>query len=227
MGYKENVRGAGSQYTQVEQEFQEEAADMDVVDSIRDVESIEIRETGPKIVREEAELAAIELHKASEIEQEVREHTGIKENPLPPHPDGHKKDGKDGRDDAFGKSYTRVRKTKPSQAPVSYIRTMPLRTPEERDVEEIEVYFACCGYYVPFLVRSDASQQEIETLGSDYFKGNFCLIDFSPRFQDFVIGSKPCSAKTEKMLPGWFANEETRRMRNGSYSGKSYRIAIL
>jgi hypothetical protein len=180
MGYKENVRGARSQYTEVKREFQEEAGSMEVVDSIQDTEVIETGESGPMVVREVAEITGIELHRASEIEQEVGHRTGISEMPVPPHSDRLKKDGKDGRDDAFGRSYTRVRKTKPNPAPVSYIKTIPLRTPEERDVEEVEVHFACCGNYVPFIVRSDATQEEIGTLGSDYFKGNFCLIDFRP-----------------------------------------------
>jgi hypothetical protein len=96
MGYKENVMGARSQYTSVEREFQEEAADMNEVDSIRDVEAIEVGESGPMIVREEAELTGIEVLRAAEIEQDVRHKTGIPGKPLPPHPDGHKKDGKDG-----------------------------------------------------------------------------------------------------------------------------------
>jgi hypothetical protein len=180
MGYKENVQGSRSQYTPVELEFQEEAADMDVVDSIRDVEAIECGETGPTVVREEAEMSLIELRKASEIEQNVREFTGIAEKPLFPHPDGLKKDGDDGKSDAFGRAYTKVRKTKPNPAPVSHIRTVPLRTPVEKNVEEIEVYFAFCGKYVPFIIRSDITQQQVEMLGSDYFKGNLGLIDFRP-----------------------------------------------
>jgi hypothetical protein len=64
---------------------------------------------------------------------------------------------------------------------VSYIRTVPVRTPpEDRDVEEIEVHFAFCGNYVPFILRSDVSQEQTEVLGSDYFKGNLGLIDFRP-----------------------------------------------
>jgi hypothetical protein len=180
MGYAENVLGARSQYTPTELEFQEEAAGMEVVDSIRDVEVIETGEAGPLIAREETEMSLIEPRKASEIEQEVRDHTGIPERPLSPHPDGLRKDGDDGKSDAFGKAYTKVRRTKPSPAPVSYIRTVPLRTPPTKDVEEIEVYFAFCGNYVPFILRSDVTQQQVEILGSDYFKGNLCLIDFRP-----------------------------------------------
>jgi hypothetical protein len=64
---------------------------------------------------------------------------------------------------------------------LSYIKTLPLRTPEpDREVEEIEVYFAFCGNYVPFIVKSNVTQQDIETLGSDYFRGNLGLIEFRP-----------------------------------------------
>jgi hypothetical protein len=150
------------------------------VDSIQDVEAIEMGEADPLIVRETSEVTAYEVHKASIYEQEGREHTGIKAKPITRNPDGLKKDGKDDREDVFGKSYTRIRKTKPSPAPVGYIRTMPLRTPEERDVEEVQVHFASCGNYTPFIVRSDATQEQIETLGSDFYKGNFGLIDFRP-----------------------------------------------
>jgi hypothetical protein len=82
--------------------------------------------------------------------------------------------------DAFGKIYTKVRKTKPSPAPVSYIRTVPLRPPPADDVEEVEVYFAFRGNYVPFVLRSDVTQEEVEILGSNHFQGNLCLIDFRP-----------------------------------------------
>jgi hypothetical protein len=76
MGYKENVRGARSRYTEVEQEFQIEINDMEVVDSIQDVEAIEIGESGPLIVRETSEVTAYEVHKASIYEQEGERRRG-------------------------------------------------------------------------------------------------------------------------------------------------------
>jgi hypothetical protein len=180
MGYKENVKGARSRYTEVEQEFQLEANDMDVVDSIQDVEPLEIGEQGPLIAREVSEITAYEIHKASIIEQQVREKTGLRAKPITPNPDGLKRQGKDDKDDVFGKAYTRVRKTKPGPAPVSYTRTMKLRTPEERSVDEVEVFFASCGNYTPFIVRTDATQEQIETLSCEFYQGNFGLIDFRP-----------------------------------------------
>jgi hypothetical protein len=182
MGYSENVRGAKSLYARVELEFQEEVREMEVLDSIRDVDVIEHPVSGPSIAPIEADLSAIEFFQASKLEQEVREATGIKERPLPPHPDGHKADGDDGKSDKFGKAYTKVRKVKPTPAPVrfSYDRSIFQKAPEERDVEDVEVYLAFCGNYVPITVRSDVSQKEIETLGSDYFKCNLGLMDFQP-----------------------------------------------
>jgi hypothetical protein len=47
-------------------------------------------------------------------------------------------------------------------------------------VEEVEVYLAFCGNYVPFVVRSDITQEQMETLGSEYFKCNLGLMDFRP-----------------------------------------------
>jgi hypothetical protein len=57
---------------------------------------------------------------------------------------------------------------------------LPLRPRREDDVEEVSVYFAFCGNYVPFILRSDATQEEVEILGSNHFKGNLGLIDFKP-----------------------------------------------
>jgi hypothetical protein len=65
------------------------------VDSIRDVEVVEVGETGKLIAREETEMSLIRLRKASELEQQVRVQTGNPEKPLFPHPDGLKKDGDD------------------------------------------------------------------------------------------------------------------------------------
>jgi hypothetical protein len=114
MGYKENVMGARSQYTQVEKEFQVEAEELTVTDSIQDTDVIESDEADPSIVKTEAELTNYEVYKASETEQAVRDKTGNPAMPLMPHPDGHKKDGKDGRDDVFGKSYTSSRNPLPT-----------------------------------------------------------------------------------------------------------------
>jgi hypothetical protein len=180
MEYKENVMGARSQYTQIEKEFREEAEELTVTDSIQDTEAIELDEASPLVVRAETELTGYEVYKASEIEQEVREKTGNPAMPIQPHPDGHKKDGKDGRDDAFGRSYTKVRKTKPGPAPVSYIKTIPLRVIDDPNVEQVEVYFASCGNYIPQTVSSNITQQEIETMACNLFNGNFGLIDFRP-----------------------------------------------
>jgi hypothetical protein len=143
MGYKENVMGARSQYSQVEKEFQIEAEELTVTDSIQDTDVIESDETDPSIVKTEVELTSYEVHKASILEQDVREKTGNPAMPITPHPDGHKKDGKDGRDDVFGKSYTKVRKTK-DPAPFSYTKVTPRSVVETRDVEQVEVYFAFC-----------------------------------------------------------------------------------
>jgi hypothetical protein len=93
------------------------------------------------------------LRKESEIEQEVRDYTGLDVKALYPHPDGHKQDGEDGKSDRFGKAYTRVRKEKPSGG-VRYIRTLPVR-PIPDDVEEIEVYFAYRGQYSKVKVTSN------------------------------------------------------------------------
>jgi hypothetical protein len=76
MGYSENVRGARSMYTPLELEFQEELKEMEIVDSIRDVEAVEHPAEGPTHVQIEPDISAMELRRASEIEQEVRGQTG-------------------------------------------------------------------------------------------------------------------------------------------------------
>jgi hypothetical protein len=46
----------------------------------------------------------IELYEASIIEQRCAEETGIGIRPIEKHPDGHKKDGSDGREADFGRT---------------------------------------------------------------------------------------------------------------------------
>jgi hypothetical protein len=77
LGFRDNVLGARSKYSPIELEFQDEAREMEIVGSIREVEVID--EAGPEatIAREETAMSAIELRKASELEQAVRIHTGL------------------------------------------------------------------------------------------------------------------------------------------------------
>jgi hypothetical protein len=53
LGFRDTVLGARSQYTPIELEFQDEAREMEIVDSIREVEAIEEEEGSEKtVVRE-------------------------------------------------------------------------------------------------------------------------------------------------------------------------------
>jgi hypothetical protein len=127
LGFKDGVMGSRSKYDAVELEFQEEAQEMEIVESIRDVDVIEVPEEGKEIiVQEESAMSATEIRRASEIEQNVREQTGLKPRALSRHPDGLKQDGDDGKDHIFWKAYTRIRKTKPAPGGVTYTSKRPL-----------------------------------------------------------------------------------------------------
>jgi hypothetical protein len=122
-------------------------------------------------------MSMIELRKASELEQEVCELTGNPRKSLIRHPDGLKQDGDDGREDIFGKAYTKVRKTVPNSGKLNYIRTEPL-PPAPIDAAEVEVYFAFRGNYSRVTVSSDVSQEDVERMGCNHFQSNVCLTDF-------------------------------------------------
>jgi hypothetical protein len=157
---------------------------MEIVDSIRDVDVVEVPEEGKEIiVQEESAMSAIEVRRASEIEQNVREQTGLKPRALARHPDGLKQDGDDGKDHIFGKAYTRVRKTKPAPGGVTYTRPLP-REPLPEDVTEVEVYFGYRGQYIKTTIRSDLTHEDAERQGMATFDGNVCLTDFHPPSQD-------------------------------------------
>jgi hypothetical protein len=74
LALKEQAHGAHSKYNVVEQEFDEQWRDMEVIDSIRDVD---VCEEGAELSKEDGAMTAIEIRKASEIEQEVRDYTGL------------------------------------------------------------------------------------------------------------------------------------------------------
>jgi hypothetical protein len=167
LGFRDNVLGAATPYTNIELEFQEEARDMVVVDSIRDYEAVEdpqAGEEGGTIIREEVAISMIELHNAGKLEQDVCELTGNPRRAPIRHPDGLKQDGDDGKSDIFGKAYTKVRKVVPNAGRLNYIRTEPLPV-ITGDAEEVEVYFAFQGTYSRVMVSSEATQEQIERTG--------------------------------------------------------------
>jgi hypothetical protein len=183
--WKEQAQGAHSKYNVVEQEFEEQWKDMEVIDSIRDTE---VCEDKAEINREDGGVTPIEIRKASEIEQDVRDRTDQPVRALFPHPFGLKQDGEDGKSDRFGRAYTRVRKEKPSGS-VRYIRTLPVR-PLPEDVEEVEVYFAYRGQYSKVKVPSNLTQKEAEQIGGAHFEGNVCLFEFRPPTMDLTYRFK-------------------------------------
>jgi hypothetical protein len=184
---KETVKGATTKYTVVGEEFKKESEHIDVVDSIRD---LEVPSEGDALAYEDGQSTNIEVRKQSEIEQEVCIHTGLKRRALHPHPDGWKQDGDDGKEDIFGKVYTRVRKTKPETGGVKYVRTLPPPRPITDDVEEVEVYFAFKGNYTSKVVRADLTQEQAERMGGVEFDGNVGLIEFNSPKTDLTYRFK-------------------------------------
>jgi hypothetical protein len=125
------------------------------------------------------------------IQQEVCIHTGLPRKALHPHPDGWKQDGDDGKENIFGRAYTRVRETKPTDTGgLKYIRTLPIQRPITDDVGEVEVYFAFKGNYIRTTVRSGLTQEEAEQLGGVQFEGNVGLIEFHPPKTDLTYRFK-------------------------------------
>jgi hypothetical protein len=70
-------------------EFQKQVEDIDVVDSIREIEVIQDGEPPSKSGEG---ISPVEIHRMAEIEQEVRDLTGNEFKPADSHPDGHKRD---------------------------------------------------------------------------------------------------------------------------------------
>jgi hypothetical protein len=83
LALREQQHGAHSKYNVVEQEFDEQWKDMEIIDSIRDAE---VCEKGEDLAREDGAMTPIEMRKASEIEQEVRDYTDQPVKALFPHP---------------------------------------------------------------------------------------------------------------------------------------------
>jgi hypothetical protein len=110
-------------------------------------------------------ISLIGLRKMSEVEQSVRDKTGIPFQKVAPHPEDFKKDGSDGRDHVFGKSTVRAKpnKKKPTGG-VKYIKTVPLAKRDD-DVEQIDVFFGFKGNYIAKRVPSDLTYR---------FKSMFC-----------------------------------------------------
>jgi hypothetical protein len=188
------IRRARDPYSIVEKKFEEEARDMEVVDSIRD---FEMSMDGQALAMEDGAMTGIEMRRMSEIEQSVRLETGLPQRALHPHPDGWKQDGDDGKEDFFGKVYTKVRKEKPTPGGVKYIRTLPLR-PVQDDVEEVEVCFAFRGSYIQVKVPSNLTQEEAEQMGGIQFEGNVGLIEFRPPTTDLTYRFKAMHCKNRE-----------------------------
>jgi hypothetical protein len=63
---------------------------------------------------EEGVMTNVEVRRASEIEQEVADKTGFQRKKFHLHLDEYKQDRADGKDDQFGRAYTKARKAKPN-----------------------------------------------------------------------------------------------------------------
>jgi hypothetical protein len=153
-------RSAIGKYRDVEKEFAEESKEMEVCDSICDVEPAA---EGEPLAMDDGALTNVEIRRASELEQAARSVTCLPERKLHPHSDGYKQDGDDGKDHLFGKAYTHVRKEKPAPGGVKYIPTRPLPKPV-LDAKEVEVYFGFRETYTKHKVPDNVTQEEIERM---------------------------------------------------------------
>jgi hypothetical protein len=94
MSLRDQSMGVAAKYGIVEKEFRQQAEEMEIIDSIREVEVIP---DGKPLAMEDGAISHIELRKMSEIEQNVRDLTGNPFQKVEPHPDGFKEDGADER----------------------------------------------------------------------------------------------------------------------------------
>jgi hypothetical protein len=132
MALRDQAKGVGAKYGVIEKEFKKQADDLEIVDSIREINVIQ---DGQPLAMEGGAISLNELRKMSEVEQSVRDETGIPFQKVEPHPDGFKKEGSDGRDHVFGKSTVRAKpKKKKPTGGVKYIKTVPLAKRDD-DVE--------------------------------------------------------------------------------------------
>jgi hypothetical protein len=188
----EMVRRAHSKFNHVEQEFKEEADEMEVTGSIREVEVVN---EGEPLSMEDGEITSVELRRKSEIDQKTKELIGLPAKPLHPHPDGYKEDGADGKDHKFGEAYVRQGpKEKPKPGGVRYIKTLPMAKVDEA-VEQVDVCFGFKGNYIRTRVPSDLTHEDAERLGCAEFNGDVGLIEFRPPTKDLTYRSKAMYCK--------------------------------
>jgi hypothetical protein len=99
---------------------------------------IEVGKNGSVMIVDSGEISPIELRQMSELEQAVKEQTGLPTRPVTAHPDGHKKSGPDGKEEKFGPAEIARQVRKQELAP----RPVPAKTraPRTGDVE------VCMGF---------------------------------------------------------------------------------
>jgi hypothetical protein len=167
-----NVRGMNGRYETNDLsliEMIEDIRDINHEASIMDAE-IEIGQNGLVVIGDTGEISPIEMRQMSELEQAMREETGLPLKPIMAHPYGHRRNGNDVHDDKFGKSVIVRRLRTPATAPQPAIKTV--RIPKEGDVE---VYLGLDGLWKPVRIPRYANQFEIETLAWQEFEQEVAL----------------------------------------------------
>jgi hypothetical protein len=92
-----------------------------------DYVEVEVGKDGMTLMGHAGEISRIELRKLGDLEQEVREETGLLAKPVMAHPDGYKKNGPDWNNSKFDKSQI-VRRMRDAPAkPVGVSKTIRLR----------------------------------------------------------------------------------------------------
>jgi hypothetical protein len=149
---------------------------MVIADSVRD--PVGANGQGDK----SGDITNIEIRKSSEVEQEVSESTGLQRRPIYPHSDGYKDAGKDGDDRRFGKSFVKERPLRHTGG----MRFVPQIVPvtRKKDATIVDFCFGFQGKYHRYQTRENATHEEVEIIGRDYFGGNVALIDFPTPLQD-------------------------------------------
>jgi hypothetical protein len=63
---------------------------------------VEVEENGSVMIGDTGDISPIELRQMSELEQGVKDQTGLPTNPIAAHPDRHKKNGPDWKNEKYG-----------------------------------------------------------------------------------------------------------------------------
>jgi hypothetical protein len=144
------------------------------------------------IVPDVGQPSPIEIYEASILEQRVAELTGLPNRPIEKHPDGHKKDGNDGRDSDFGRSMMerdhfdaeRLREESEARQRQLALEPPPIYLsgiPKPADSTHFQVSAGFRGNWTQFTVSQDISEADFTQMVCEHFNEGVATPDFKGR----------------------------------------------